>query len=229
MHARYLAALATALVFISASHAEEADWPLSPAQLALFASDHLHAIDTPTIIRYSFAASGGTGGFSDSVAIGVQPRPDGTKDIRIDFLSGDRHLPFQPVNGFKGNPVLMFFLERDVLEMHKATGGSALYFRNRIRGALLDGATTGPVTVAIEGREQSGTEVTLMPFREDPMIARFAAFRDKSYRFVLVDAVPGTVYQIATLVPASGAVADRSETMTFAGTEPCQGSDGCMP
>lgn len=229
MYARYLVALAAALVFVSASRADEADRPLNPAQLALFASDHLHAIETPTIIRYSFAASGDAGGFADSVAIGVEPRPDGTKDIRIDFLSGDRHLPFQPVNGFKGNPVLMFFLERDVLEMHKATGGSALYFRNRIRGAFVDRATTRPVTVSLDGKEQSGTEITLAPFREDPMIARFAAFRDKSYRFVLVDAVPGTVYQIATLVPASGAGTDRSETMTFVRTEPCRGSDGCTP
>jgi hypothetical protein len=119
----------------------------------------------------------------------------------------------------------MFFLERDVLEMHKATGGSALYFRNRIREAFVDRATTRPVSVVVEGKEQSGTEVTLAPFRNDPMIARFEAFREKSYRFVLVDALPGTIYQISTLMPKSGA----SDTLTFARAEPCKENGACAP
>src|SRR5690348_2701557 len=121
------ALVVTLLWVLAPVMAEEAERPLSAAQTALFASDHLHAIIAPTILRYRFTASG-VSGFADTIAIGVSPRPDGTKDVRIDFFTGERHLPFQPVNGFKGNPVLMFFLERDVLEMHKATGGSALYF-----------------------------------------------------------------------------------------------------
>jgi hypothetical protein len=229
MRMRNVAALVAALIFASPSGMAETDAALSPAQHLLFASDHLHTITTPAVLRYSFAVTG-EGGFVDGVAIGIDPRPDGTKDVRIDFLGGERHLPFAPVSGFKGNPVLMFFLERDVIEMHRATGGSALYFRNRIREAFADRATMRPVQVAIGGREQEGTEVTLLPFREDPMIARFAAYREKSYRFVLVDAVPGTIYQIRTQVPAGDASAAASETtMTFSGTDACHGSDGCAP
>ena len=224
MRIRNLAALAFALSASTPGMAET-ERPLSSAQAVLFATDHLHAIDAPTIIRYSFAASGSAGGFADRVAIGIEPRPDGTKDVNIDFLSGERHLPFQPVSGFKGNPVLMFFLERDVLEMRKVTGGSALYFRNRIRDAFLTRAEIRPVNVAVDGKELSATEVTVVPFRDDPMIARFAAFREKSYRFVLVDAVPGSVYQIATFVPEGGA----SETLTFAGSEPCRENAACVP
>ena len=105
MRMRNVAALAAVLLGASASvGAEETERPLSPAQTALFASDHLHAINAPTSIRYSFTASVGAGGFADSVAMGVAPRPDGTKDIRIDFFTGERHMPFQPVAGFKGNP-----------------------------------------------------------------------------------------------------------------------------
>ena len=229
MRTRAAAALAVVFFSIPISGAAAPEQPLSAAQLALFASDHLHAIQTPTIIRYSFAAKNGTDSFVDNVTIGVEPRPDGTKDVHTDFLSGDHHLPFAPASGFKGNPVLMFFLERDVMEMHKTTGGSALYFRNRIREAFLDRATTRPVSVAIDGKQQSGTEVTLTPYREDPMIARFQAYRDKSYRFVLVDAVPGTIYQISTLVPTSSTTSASETTMTFSRTDACHGSDGCIP
>jgi hypothetical protein len=222
--------LAAALAIAPPLHAAEGDQPLSPAQTALFDSDHLKSIVSPTVVQYSFTEDAGAESFSDSVAIGIEPRADGSKDVRVDFLSGDRRMPFEPVAGFHGNPVLMFFLEHDVAEMSKATGGSKLYFRNRIRQAFLDRAEVQSISFPFQGREERGTDITLTPFRNDPMIARFESFREKSYRFILADAVPGAIYQIRTLVPAGGAAqGTREATMTFAGTRGCQGSEGCAP
>ena len=47
-------------------------------------------------------------------------------------------MPFPPMIGFRGNPVLMFFLEHDVEEMQRVDGGAASYFRTRIRQAFVD-------------------------------------------------------------------------------------------
>lgn len=230
MRGRKLAGIAIGLAIAHSVAAADGDAPLSAAQIALFESNHLESIHSPVIVQYSFEGTAGTGRFADTVAIGVEPRPDGSKDIRADFLSGDRHMPFAPVIGFNGNPVLMFFLEHDVAEMQKATGGSRTYFRNRIRRAFVDRADSRAVAIAFNGKEERGIEITLVPFHDDPMIARFGEVRDKSYRFVLVDAVPGTIYQIATSVPAGDtAAAAMAATMTFAGTRACQGSDGCAP
>ncbi len=230
MGGRKLAGIAIALAMAHSAVAADGDAPLSAAQIALFESNHLKSIHSPVIVQYSFEGTAGTGRFTDTVAIGIEPRPDGSKDIRADFLSGDRHMAFAPVIGFNGNPVLMFFLEHDVAEMQKATGGSRTYFRNRIRRAFVDRAGSRAVAIAFNGKEELGTEITLVPFHDDPMIARFEEFRDKSYRFVLVDAVPGMIYQIATSVPADNTASGAmSATMTFARTRACQGSDGCLP
>jgi hypothetical protein len=219
-------ALAAALPLDAAA----GDPPLSAAQIALFESSHLKSIQDPTVVRYRFEGTAGAERFTDGVAVGIEPRPDGTKDVRVAFLSGDRHMPFNPAIGFNGNPVLMFFLEHDVAEMQKATGGSRTYFRNRIREAFVDKAEVRSISLSFGGKDEPATEITLAPFRHDPMIARFERFREKSYRFVLADAVPGTIYQIATVVPASGSASDASgDTMTFTGTAACQGSDGCAP
>jgi hypothetical protein len=225
-----LAGIALALAMAQPAYAADSDPPLSAAQIALFASNHLKSVLSPIVVQYSFDATAGTESFTDAVAVGFEPRPDGSKDIRVDFLSGDRHMPFAPVIGFNGNPVLMFFLEHDVAEMQKATGGSKAYFRNRIRRAFVDGAESRAVAIAFDGKEERGIEITLVPFHDDPMIARFEKFQNKSYRFVLVEAVPGTIYQIATSVPAGGTESGvMAATMTFAGTRACQGSDGCLP
>jgi len=96
----------------------------------------------------------------------------------------------------------MYFLEWDVRGMHKATGGSALYFRNRIREGFVDQAEMADASITLDGRPEPATAITLQPFRHDPGIERYAAFRDKSYRFVLSQTVPGRVYEIEAALPA---------------------------
>jgi hypothetical protein len=138
-------------------------------------------------------------------------------------------MAFAPALGFNGNPVLMFFLEHDVSEMRATTGGATQYFRNRIRQAFVDRAQVEPVSFPFNGTDEAGTAITLTPFRGDPTIARFAGLPEKSYRFVLSEAVPGTIYQIATSVRLNDAQASVvEETMTFAGARRCQGSNECV-
>lgn len=223
---------ATAFIYalISGASMSVADGlqPLSPAQVALFNSNHLKSIHEPATLRYSFNHAATGRDFSDTVVLGIKPHVDGRKDVGVNFLSGDRRMPFMPAMGFNGNPALMFFLEHDVAEMNKATGGSRTYFRNRIREAFVDRAELRPVSISYDGKQESGTEITLTPFRNDPIIARFGRLQEKSYRFVLSDAVPGTIYQIATTVPPENdqpsAVGD---TMTFTDARACQGSNEC--
>jgi hypothetical protein len=84
--------------------AEEDPRPLSPAQIALFESDHLKAIEKPERLEYRFtrATAAEGGGWVDRVELDVRPRGDGAKDLWVDFLAGEHHLPFPPVMGFRG-------------------------------------------------------------------------------------------------------------------------------
>lgn len=202
--------------------------PYNAAQVALFDSNHLHAINEPLRLQYSWRQTVPTERFADAITLDVQPRPDGRKDVRVNFLTGGHHMEFPPALGFNGNPVLMFFLEHDVAEMHDATGGSTTYFRNRIRRAFADRPIMKPTSISFHGTQASATEITLAPYQDDPMIARFEQFKDKTYRFVLSDAVPGTIYEISTTVPdESGQTPRAEETMTFSGIHACQGDREC--
>jgi hypothetical protein len=203
--------------------------PLSPAQLALFETDHLKMIERAQRLDYRFTreTSDTPAGIADRVALDLRPRNDGSKDIFANFLSGERHKSFPPLIGFRGNPLVMYFLERDVEEMRRQTGGAAVYFRNRIRNALVDQAQLRAVEVEREGRTLSATEITLHPFRDDARLGAHPWLQNKRYRFVLSDAVPGSLYEIGSEAPGeSGQPARVKETIVFAGEQPCGGTSG---
>ena len=221
-------ALALGVVGPAAAADDQAP-PLSPAQIALFESDHLKSISKPVRLDYAFEHRGGAGDFTDKVSETIRAvHEDGGKDVAVVFLSGEHQTNFPQVNGFHGNPVLMYFLEHDVVELRQATGGAATYFRNRIRRAFFDGAQVHPTEVTVDGKTQAATEITITPFHNDAQIARFPGVAEKSYRFVLCDAVPGTIYQISTSVPKPAAAsagatpvaamaAAFDESMTYSG------------
>jgi hypothetical protein len=128
--------------------------------------------------------------------------------------------------GCHGNPRIMYFVEHDVGEMNRRTGGAATYFRNVIRRAFVDHAQVRPIEVALDGKTLSATEITLTPFKEDARIAVFPGIADKQYRFVLSDDVAGGVIEIeASATSQSGAFSSK-ETMMFKSEAPCPGDVG---
>lgn len=203
--------------FWASSHAED-ERPLSAAQIALFESDHLAGIQHPATLDYAFRHDG-SDPYEDTVALVLREvHEDGSKDVSVEFLSGDHRMEFSPVIRFHGNPLIMYFLEWDVRGMHTATGGSTLYFRNRIREGFVDQAEVEDVSINLDGRLKPATAITLQPYRHEPGFERYAAFRDKSYRFVLSDAVPGKIYEIRASVPGGTAgVPEIIDRVTYSG------------
>lgn len=191
---------------------------LTPAQVALFESDHLKDITRPVQLEYEFTHRGGAGDFTDAVTADVRDvRPDGRKDVWVQFLTGEHQMRFPPAMGFKGNPVLMYFLEHDTVEMQQATGGAQSYFRNRIREAFLH-ADMRIAGLTVDGKTYAGHEIVIAPFRNDPHFAQ-SAFREKAYHFTLCEGVPGTICRISTTVPAigTGGTGAFEEAMTYEG------------
>jgi hypothetical protein len=211
-------AAAAALMFAAAPVAA-ADPPLSPAQIALFETDHLKDIHHPVVLDYRFHHHGGSAGdHDDKVSAEIRDiRQDGSKDVSIVFLSGDRRTELPPARGFSGNPLLLFFLEHDANEMHTVTGGSVQYFRNRISDAFADRAELHPVEVKEGGTVVKATEIDVAPFRNDPHLARFPALAGKTYHFILSDAVPGSLYEISTTLAPGDSDGAFEERLTYAG------------
>jgi hypothetical protein len=204
-----LAATLAAGAFALASAGARADEPpkdYSAAERAIFMTDQFAKLRPPLTLNYRFHRSGSLEpGFDDTASIALKAQGSGRCcDATGQFLSGDRKLALPPVEGATGNPVTLYFLERDVREMERLTKGKSNYFRKRIRMAIYQGAEQRSVNFKYRGKAVSGQEFTISPYADDPNRARFEQLATKRYVFTLSDAVPGGVVAIRTRVADAG-------------------------
>lgn len=194
-------ALAVGLTFFpSPGMAAEA---FSPAEQALFVTDHLASAKAPTTLRYTFRKSGSLEeSFEDKVTVAVAARPDSGRCCMAttEFLGGQRRVGLPDVESPVGNPVILHFLERDIKEMQRLTKGQPNYFRKRIRMAVFQGATITDVKVPFGGSTVTAQQIAIAPYKDDPLRPRYEKFADKKYFFTLSPNVPGGVYSIRTQV-----------------------------
>jgi len=205
--------------FMLSPHACAAADDLSPAEKALFVTNHLATLKPPTTLHYSFRKSGSLeAGFEDKVSISLRAQPDGSCcTAATEFLDGPRRLTLPEVESAQGNPVILFFLERDIREMQRLTKGQANYFRKRIRMAVYQGATMSEASVSYLGRNVAARQITVAPYVDDPLRARFEALAEKRYVFTLSDQVPGGVVGIRSQVDGANAGPLLVEEMTLEG------------
>ena len=198
--------------------------PFSVAEKTLFMDDHFHQFGKkPVTLRYTFRKTGSLEApYTDEAWVDVKPATGEAPGHAVStrFLTKDHQLDLPDISSAEGNPVIMYFLERDVREMQRVTKGQANYYRKRIRLALADSADVKPFKFKFAGKELNGTEITVYPYLDDPAKSRFARYADKTYRFILSDQVPGTVYEMHTLMRDSSPGGDGKplidETLTFA-------------
>ena len=221
--AAFLAASAVALAAGSA-----AAQGIAPAEKLLFQTSHLQNVPAPGVLRYRYVRQDAEGaGFNDEVLVNVAARnSDGSARVSAEFLHGERQLPIAAVQEAQGNPALLGFLERDIAEMKRLTGGSTSYFRKRIRMALAENARVEDVTVDYDGRQVRGQKVAIQPYLNDPMGEKMPKYLGKQYVFILSDAIPGSVYRLSAIVPGAApagkggaGAALIEETMTFNGSK----------
>ena len=211
---RWLATLLAAAAVVlpgTTARAEEPARNFSAAERALFMTDQFATLRPPLTLRYQFRRSGSLEpAFDDTVSMALKAQPGTGRccDVTGEFLSGERRFELPPVEGASGNPVTLYFLERDVREMQRLTTGKSAYFRKRIRMAIFEGAQQRAVTLRYRGKAVAGQEFTITPYVDDPNRPRFEQLANKRYVFTLSDAVPGGVYGIRALVADAAKGAD---------------------
>ncbi|MCB1884465.1 MAG: hypothetical protein KDG89_10805 [Geminicoccaceae bacterium] len=185
----------------------------------VFDADLMAMIEEPGTLDYAFRMEGRTFKEPYASAARMEVRevaPDGEKQVWFDLFEGPNRRQFGPAEAKAQNPLILVFLQRDVVQMANLTGGSAAYFQHRIRAAFNGPAQVEPTTVEVDGAKVPATRVTMRPFEDDPKIDRFPAFKDKVYEFVVSDAVPGGLYRVATEVPdPKTGETILAESMTF--------------
>jgi hypothetical protein len=192
---------------------------ISRAEKVLFQSKHFRGTKKPTTLNYAFhEAANGPDTADEKVSVDVLKRhADGTASVASHFLTGAREIPLPPIDHAQGNPMILGFLERDIAEMKRLTGGAAGYFRKRIRLALA--ASDVPIkeiNVTYRGSQVSAHEITIYPYLDDPLKERLGKYVSKGYVFITSEAVPGTLYRAYTTMATENAPRSVLSNMVIA-------------
>lgn len=219
---------------------------VSPAETLLFDTDHLAHVAPPAVLVYTFRrVSNVEPGFSDEVRLDLAAgkgagasgaKGNGSIRATLHFLSGAHAHEVPALEDAHGNPVLLGFLERDIAEMSRLTGGSAAYFRKRIRMALAERARVEMQTITWNGKSLPARTVRIQPYLDDPMHARFERFVHKTYTFVFSEQVPGELFQLRSsltnwnMVQEKGREHGRRRDATVVATAaPAKNSSAALP
>ena len=217
-------AIAFAVAIPVATPARAADpSQFSVAETRLFVDDHLRGVPESRTLEYVYAKRGSLeGSIDDTARVTVGPRSGGSgRSVSVEYLTGTRRLELSEIDAANGNPVILYFLEHDIREMHRLTGGSVNYYRKRIRMALADGGRVEAGTFGIGPRRVTTVEIHISPYVDDPARSRYAKFAEKTYVFTLSDDVPGKVVELRSQLlgppgaPGTAREAVIAETLRF--------------
>jgi hypothetical protein len=199
------AALGTLAVLAPALAGAQAQ-AISSAETLLFETDHLARLKAPATLVYDFRkVSNVEPGFSDQVRLDLA-KVKGKLNATLHFLSGEHKQEIPELEEAHGNPVLLGFLEHDIAEMKRQTGGSTSYFRKRIRMALAQDAQVSMQSITYRDKALQAQVVRIQPYLHDPMHASFEKYVHKTYIFVLSEQVPGGLYELRTSLRNGAAV-----------------------
>lgn len=184
------------------------DFKFNEAEIKLWLSNHLENIKKPQSLYYEFVKAGSLEeGFSDSVYLKIlELNEDGTKNASLDFFTADRKqlVTADNVTNIIGNPVLGIFMHGDTSDMARLTGGKksrSRYFIKAIKVALREVAVVEPITFNFNDKEYQGEKVYFSPYLNDPHRRDFERYAEKYYEFIFSDDIPGSLYQIKTVIP----------------------------
>ena len=199
-------------IFLTSGHANSFD-KLTEAQTWIY--DHSHMLNTSKgqVLTYRYSSQDEPSlSVDDEASLSVTAtHEDGRRDIKINFLNDERHLPLPPFSGFRGNPVIIAMLEHIAQSVSSQTGGGALYFRNRIRDALAsEDVELEEKIITYQDGEFTATSITFYPFINDKHIGANELVRQSRFSIELSDDIPGGVFKVEATASRDAEVFERT-------------------
>jgi len=190
------------------------------AERQLFVTEHLRGLTLPTQLHYAVSRRGSLQSELDDSAELALSSDNGQTIGTVRFLSGTDQLKLPAVSGVKGNPILLHFLEREIREMNRLTGGSANYYRKRIRMALAKTPEVQDIELQFGGKTITAKQVRISPYVDDPARSRYEKFALREYEMVFSQQVPGGIFRLQGKLYGPGSSGDDrpllwSETVSF--------------
>ena len=201
-----------------------APWPSQaeerPADI-LFMRPHLSRLPAGAELIYRLERSA-----SDTTRLGERFEDDiklvvrsvaasGGRDIDLRIFTGDRAREVNAITDLTGNPVLVIFLDRAVSNMVRLTGGKAPYFKNRLRAALRDKATSETIKTVFEGKALDATRIVLRPFEDDANAERMLGYQGSQFEFLVAEDAPGMLLDMKSRFVSTLADAPKLEERIF--------------
>lgn len=190
----------------------------------LFDASHLDNIQQPGVLTYQYSKDSVVeDSRKDTIKVNVSNiRNTGRRDLAFEFFTGPYKRPYEAMENQRGNGVFVLYLEFDVHEMKRLTGGEWRYFQRKLRWSFAEGADKKEVDIDYNGKKIKGTQYVLQPYINDPKNKRYKLYASKYYIFTLSDDIPGEIYQVRTIVPdgdswQEGEPTLVDESITFAG------------
>lgn len=182
----------------------------------LFDKAHLKNILQPATLSYKYKKQSFIDGErEDTINVVVTNiRNTGRRDTHFEFFTGKHKRPYQDRNNQQGNGVFVLYLEFDIRELDRLTGGDWSYFQRKIRWALSKGAKKAEIELDHQGQKITAVQYTIQPFINDPKNARYSLYASKYYIFTLSEDIPGEIYQIRTIVPDGKTWQEGDEVIT---------------
>ncbi len=176
---------------------------LSEVNNALFDSPHMQSIKTTGKINYLYKKlSANEENKNDSVTVDIiDLSEDGRTDQSYTFFMGKNQKNYPTRKNIIGNGIFMMFLEWDVHQMERQTQGSWRHFQRRIRWAMAAGDEKKKVEITYQDKKIKATQYSIQPYANDKKSERYGDYANKVYLFTLSKDIPGTIYQVRTIVP----------------------------
>ncbi|MCP4877304.1 MAG: hypothetical protein GY896_17730 [Gammaproteobacteria bacterium] len=190
---------------------------LNAAQNLVYGTAHLSNTRAGQQIIYRYRSQKSADDIvKDRVLLSVSKSHDDDKrDVVLDFLSAERHMPLPDFNGFRGNPVIIVMLEHIAQGFGRETGGGVLYFRNRIRDALAkDSTSIEEIKMIYDTRTINAKRVSFAPFVDDSYLAEKPEYTGARFSIILSAEVQGGVVSIA-VKSGQNNVADFERELVF--------------
>lgn len=196
---------------------------LNQAQILVFLGEHLRNTHQGQTLVYRFTRiASGEPQIRDKVKMTVTGVVDDVRrDLSFEFLSGDRRLNFPNAHSYRGNPIAVQFLERDIRDMSRNTGTPIGYLRNRIRNSFIT-PQIAQVSVDVGDVRVTATEITVVPFLKDANLAEFDGYAGKEYNFVYSDQIPGDLVRVRTRMSAADGTVLKEEILQYGGSTEVQ-------
>lgn len=212
-----------ALALPSAGHAQD-ELPPDSVAVVVFEANLLADLRTSATLHYRYDMSGDKieQPFTSHALMRIEATGDGeSKEASFELFEGPNKRQFGPIHAASQNPMILVFLQRDVTQMSRLTGGSAGYFQQGLRHGFRGTGEVEKRKVEVAGETVEVKKISIRPFESDPQISRFPQFRDKTYSFWVGDDVPGGLYRVEAVTPdpKSGTVV-LAESFTFDRIEP---------